>query len=123
MTRWAHLLLDTLALLCLAPTADAASGRLAHWPSAGSMWYVETYEAESATFGGNARAISAADGSDRQVGDLAGEASGRQAVTLMNAGDSVRSKSRRRLPARMPSSFATQFRMLPTGAGSAKSWI
>jgi hypothetical protein len=41
------------------------------------------------TFGGNARAIGAPDGSDRQIGDLAGEASGRRAITLMNAGDSV----------------------------------
>jgi hypothetical protein len=88
MTRWAHLLLDTLALACLAQTADAAS-TIAHWPSAGSTWLVETYEAERAALGGSANIVGAANGSDRQFGDLAGEASGRQAVTLINAGDSV----------------------------------
>jgi hypothetical protein len=89
MTRWAHLLFDMLVLVCLPQTADAESGRSAHWPSAGSTWFVETYEAEAAAFGGNAQIVGAPDGSDRQIGDLAGEASGRRAVMLMNAGDSV----------------------------------
>jgi len=58
-------------------------------PAAGSRWIVGTYEAEAATLGGGARIVGAADGSDRQVGDLAGEASGRRAVTLTSVGDSV----------------------------------
>ncbi len=49
-----------------------------------SMPY-ETYEAEDGALGGGARTV----GPNRKVGDLAGEASGRKAVTLNNTGDYV----------------------------------
>jgi hypothetical protein len=89
MARWTLLLLDTLALVCLAHAAEPASGNWAYWPSAGATWFVGAYEAERAALGGSAHIVGAADGSDRAIGDLGGEASGRRAVTLMNTGDSV----------------------------------
>jgi hypothetical protein len=89
MARWTLVLLDTLALVCSAHAAEPASGNLAYWPSAGSTWFVGAYEAERAALGGSAHIVGAADGSDRAIGDLGGEASDRRAVTLMNAGDSV----------------------------------
>jgi hypothetical protein len=84
--RWTLLLLDALALVCLAHAAEPASW---NWTSAGSTWLVGAYEAERAALGGSAHIVGAADGSDRAIGDLGGEASDRRAVTLMNAGDSV----------------------------------
>jgi hypothetical protein len=97
MTRWA-LLLATLAVagsVCVAnsgPTNhrdenDGDDGQ--SWPSAGATWHVGAYEAEFAALGGSAHIVGSADGSDREIGDLGGEASGRQAVTLTNTGDSV----------------------------------
>jgi hypothetical protein len=55
----------------------------------GLTWPVATYEAEAATLMGGASIVGAADGSDRTVGDLGGEASQRQAVLLTQAGDAV----------------------------------
>ncbi|MFI9025508.1 discoidin domain-containing protein [Streptomyces sp. NPDC053560] len=49
-----------------------------------SMPY-ETYEAEDGVLGGGAKSV----GPNRKVGDLAGEASGRKAVTLNNTGEYV----------------------------------
>jgi hypothetical protein len=57
--------------------------------SPGSTWIVGTYEAEQAMLGGGASIVGQPDASDRLTGDLGGEASGRQAVTLTNAGDSL----------------------------------
>ncbi|MBV8209537.1 MAG: Ig-like domain-containing protein, partial [Burkholderiaceae bacterium] len=54
-----------------------------------STWHVARYEAEAGMLSGAAAVVGAADGSDRAVGDLGGEASGRRAVTLIGAGDSV----------------------------------
>jgi fibronectin type 3 domain-containing protein len=45
----------------------------------------DSYEAEDGTLGGGAKVV----GPNRTIGDLAGEASGREAVTLDNTGDSV----------------------------------
>lgn len=56
---------------------------------ASGTWPVASYEAESAQRTGSAAVIGAADQSDRTVGDLAGEASQRQAVVLTGVGDSV----------------------------------
>ena len=50
---------------------------------------VSTYEAEAGQLGGLASIVGAPDGSDRTVGDLGGEASGRQAVKLTANGDSI----------------------------------
>ncbi len=55
----------------------------------GLTWPVATYEAEAGTLSGLAAIVGAADGSDRIVGDLGGEASGRQGVVLTQSGDSV----------------------------------
>ena len=55
----------------------------------GLTWPVATYEAEAGTLGGAASIVGAADGSDRAVGDLGGEASQRQAVLLTQVGDTV----------------------------------
>ena len=54
-----------------------------------STWHVARYEAEAGTLSGAAAIVGAADGSDRVVGDLGGEASGRKAVNLIGVGDSV----------------------------------
>jgi hypothetical protein len=59
------------------------------WPSAGATWHVGAYEAEFAVLGGGAHAVGFPDGSDRDIGDLGGEASGRQAVALTNTDDSI----------------------------------
>ncbi|HEY4240446.1 MAG TPA: hypothetical protein VGM88_11545 [Kofleriaceae bacterium] len=56
----------------------------------GAPGTVGRYEAEATTLVGGATIVGAADASDRAVGDLAGEASGRQAVTLASAGDGIR---------------------------------
>ena len=56
---------------------------------AGSTWQVGIYESELAVLGGGASVVGAPDASDRAVGDLGGEASGRQAVILTNSGDSL----------------------------------
>src|SRR6201999_1889961 len=48
------------------------------------------YEAEAGTIGGGAAVV----GPNRTIGDLAGEASGRQAVTLDNTGNYVQWTSR-----------------------------
>lgn len=58
-------------------------------PTLGLSWHQSTYEAEAGTLSGAASIVGASDGSDRAVGDLGGEASGRQAVVLTNAGDAV----------------------------------
>jgi len=58
-------------------------------PTLGLTWPVATYEAESGRLSGTAIIVGSADGSDRSVGDLAGEASHRQAVLLTSAGDTV----------------------------------
>jgi len=50
----------------------------------------DSYEAEAGTIGGGAAII----GPNRTIGDLAGEASGREAVTLNNAGNFVQWTSR-----------------------------
>ncbi|MEO3752071.1 discoidin domain-containing protein [Streptomyces sp. B6B3] len=59
-------------------TEAFAVGRGAHLP-------YTTYEAEDAAYGGGAAVV----GPNRDVGDLAGEASGRQAVTLDRTGEYV----------------------------------
>jgi hypothetical protein len=81
------------------PSPDAAvdSGMPNAGPDAGTdsglvlglSWPVATYEAEAGRWGGSAILQGSADGSDRLVGDLGGEASQRQAVTLADAGDWV----------------------------------
>ena len=55
----------------------------------GQRWHVGLYQAENASFLGGAQVVGAADASDRTRGDLAGEASGRQAVTLTQTDDGV----------------------------------
>ena len=68
-----------------APRVDAAAADAAVAP-AGT---VGLYEAETMTLAGGAAIVGTADGSDRAIGDLAGEASGRQAVTLAETADAV----------------------------------
>jgi hypothetical protein len=55
----------------------------------GLSWPVAKFEAEAGTLSGTAVVVGNADGSSRTIGDLAGEASGRQAVTLKATGDAV----------------------------------
>ena len=65
------------------PPADGSG------PSAGSAGTVGHYEAEAMTLGGGATVVGTADGRDRTEGDLGGEASARQAVTLAGSGDAL----------------------------------
>ncbi len=58
-------------------------------PTPGQQGIVDRYEAEYAQLGGQATVVGFADQSDRIVGDLGGEASNRQAVTLGHVGDSI----------------------------------
>jgi hypothetical protein len=59
----------------------------------------DRYEAEDGQLGGGASVVGLPDGSDRLVGDLGGEASRRQAVTLIHTGDSVTITPQRDRPA------------------------
>jgi hypothetical protein len=98
MTTWALLL---AALVLTGSVCTAHSGPMSHWdddddggpgrlpPSVDATWHVGAYEAEFAVLGGDAQTVGSADGSDREIGDLGGEASGRHAVALTNAGDSI----------------------------------
>ncbi len=65
--------------------ADAASDAATPNP-AGT---IGRYEAEDGVLVGGAAIVGAADHSDRAIGDVAGEASGRRAVTLAATGDGV----------------------------------
>jgi hypothetical protein len=58
-------------------------------PVVGLQWPVARYEAENGQLQGAAITVGASDHSNRSVGDLAGEASQRQAVVLNVAGDGV----------------------------------
>jgi len=71
------------------PVETGPSPRTFVPPTLGLTWPVATYEAESGRLSGTAIIVGSADGSDRSVGDPAGEASHRQAVLLTSAGDTV----------------------------------
>ena len=74
----------------------------------------DTYEAEDGVVGGGAAVI----GPNRTIGDLAGEASGRQAVTLNSTGSSVEFTTRA-----STNTLVTRFSIPdPAAAGSTPPW-
>jgi hypothetical protein len=79
------LLISSLATFA---TAWASDGSGSEFPFS-EQSATQRYEAEDGTLGGGAKIVGLPDGSDRLVGDLGGEASHRQAVTLAKIGDSV----------------------------------
>ncbi|MFE0876513.1 glycosyl hydrolase family 28-related protein [Streptomyces smyrnaeus] len=67
------------------PTSKAAPERAGNMDATGADMPYTTVEAESGTTGGGAQVV----GPNRKIGDLAGEASGRKAVTLKETGQYV----------------------------------